>query len=104
MPRGDRTGPNGSGPKTGRALGYCAGNEIVANQDGRDRSFGGGFGHRRGFGDGQGFGGGFGHRRGFGNGQGRAAFTGVSEKTLVQNEINILKDQLVSLEERLKNL
>jgi len=25
MPRGDRTGPLGLGPKTGRAMGYCAG-------------------------------------------------------------------------------
>lgn len=27
MPRGDRTGPEGKGPKTGRGLGHCAGNE-----------------------------------------------------------------------------
>ncbi len=25
MPRGDRTGPMGMGPRTGRAVGYCAG-------------------------------------------------------------------------------
>jgi hypothetical protein len=25
MPRGDRTGPAGQGPRTGRAMGYCAG-------------------------------------------------------------------------------
>jgi len=25
MPRGDRTGPDGKGPKTGRGLGYCNG-------------------------------------------------------------------------------
>ena len=25
MPRGDRTGPGGMGPMTGRAAGYCAG-------------------------------------------------------------------------------
>lgn len=25
MPRGDRTGPAGMGPRTGRAAGYCAG-------------------------------------------------------------------------------
>ncbi|MCK4238634.1 MAG: DUF5320 domain-containing protein, partial [Candidatus Lokiarchaeota archaeon] len=25
MPGGDRTGPGGLGPMTGRALGYCAG-------------------------------------------------------------------------------
>ena len=25
MPKGDRTGPQGMGPKTGRAMGYCTG-------------------------------------------------------------------------------
>ena len=96
MPRGDRTGPNGSGSKTGRALGYCVGNETAGYLENRGQGFGRGFGQRRGFGNGQGFG------RGYG--QGRRSFTDVSEKTLVQNEINILKDQLSSLEERLKNL
>ena len=28
MPRGDRTGPNGMGPMTGRAVGYCSGNPV----------------------------------------------------------------------------
>ena len=27
MPRGDRTGPAGEGPKTGRGMGRCAGNK-----------------------------------------------------------------------------
>ena len=27
MPGGDRTGPRGGGPKTGRGLGYCADND-----------------------------------------------------------------------------
>jgi len=27
MPRGDRTGPLGEGPKTGRQMGFCVGNE-----------------------------------------------------------------------------
>lgn len=29
MPRGDRTGPMGRGPATGRGLGYCGGNEAA---------------------------------------------------------------------------
>lgn len=35
MPRGDRTGPWGNGPKTGRAAGYCAGSPVpgYANPD-----------------------------------------------------------------------
>lgn len=28
MPRGDRSGPVGMGPMTGRRLGYCAGNQV----------------------------------------------------------------------------
>ena len=28
MPRGDRTGPLGQGPMTGRAAGYCTGNAV----------------------------------------------------------------------------
>lgn len=43
MPRGDRTGPDGKGPKTGRGLGYCNGNEeagYLSNQT--PRGVGGG--------------------------------------------------------------
>ena len=28
MPGGDRTGPMGAGPRTGRAAGYCTGNSV----------------------------------------------------------------------------
>jgi len=28
MPRGDRTGPEGMGPKTGRGLGFCSGSSA----------------------------------------------------------------------------
>lgn len=27
MPRGDRSGPSGEGPKTGRGMGYCTDND-----------------------------------------------------------------------------
>lgn len=51
MPRGDRTGPLGQGPKTGRGLGYCAGYSAPGfmNQGfgRRFRGFGRGFGRRR---------------------------------------------------------
>ncbi len=67
MPRGDRTGPWGRGPRTGRAAGYCAGfkapgymNPIPGrNYWGRGRGFGRGRG--RGFGRGWGRGRGFGY-------------------------------------------
>ena len=50
MPGGDRTGPVGMGPMTGRAAGLCAGNSVpgYANPVGRRGFFG--FGRGRGFG------------------------------------------------------
>lgn len=59
MPGGDRTGPEGIGPMTGRAAGYCAGN----NAPGHMNTYGGGGrGFRRNLG---GRGSGFGRRGGF---------------------------------------
>jgi len=49
MPGGDRTGPLGQGPMTGRAAGYCVGNDFpgYAGQGfGRGRGSRGGFGGR----------------------------------------------------------
>ena len=49
MPGGDRTGPQGMGPMTGRGLGYCTGyNSPGYANPGPRRFFGRGFG--RGFG------------------------------------------------------
>ncbi|MGC9359622.1 MAG: DUF5320 domain-containing protein [Anaerolineae bacterium] len=47
MPRGDRTGPAGMGPMTGRGAGYCAGYD----RPGYANPWGGGYGGR-GFGGG----------------------------------------------------
>ncbi len=50
MPGGDRTGPMGAGPMTGRAAGFCAGSSVAgyANPIGGRGFFG--FGRGRGFG------------------------------------------------------
>lgn len=61
MPRGDRTGPWGAGPMTGRAAGYCAGYSVPGFMNPI-----GGYGRRWGRGRGRGFGRGLG--RGFGRG------------------------------------
>jgi hypothetical protein len=61
MPRRDRTGPWGEGPRTGRQMGPCGGG---AQPDTPARP------GWRGFGFGRGFGGGFGPGRGFGLGRG----------------------------------
>jgi hypothetical protein len=51
MPRGDRTGPRGSGPRTGRGAGYCSGSGAPGYANpGPGRGFGMGGG--RGFGGG----------------------------------------------------
>jgi len=95
MPRGDRTGPAGEGPLTGRRMGYCAGYDHPGFNNlerGYGRGFRGGFGHGRGSG--------LGFRHGYGHYY-HESVPDVSEKTLIENEIRILKDQLSSLEERL---
>jgi len=100
MPRGDRTGPFGEGPRTGRQMGYCVGNDhpgfMYQHSGGRGRL---GIGFRGGFGYGGGSGVGF--RHGYGNFNYGGNIADVSEKTMIENEIRILKDQLSSLEERL---
>ncbi|MBN1784444.1 MAG: DUF5320 domain-containing protein [Candidatus Bathyarchaeota archaeon] len=58
MPRGDRTGPWGTGPMTGRAAGYCAGYPVPGYMNPT-----GGYGGGRGRGRGRGWGGGFGRGR-----------------------------------------
>ncbi|HEY61702.1 MAG: DUF5320 domain-containing protein [Anaerolineales bacterium] len=54
MPRGDRTGPLGAGPMTGRRLGYCAGYNMPGYANPINRpNYGWGFrGGRRGWGRG----------------------------------------------------
>ena len=59
MPNGDRTGPEGKGPKTGRGLGRCSGSEQAGRESDQPRQ-----GMGRGLRDGKG------SRRGMGNGQG----------------------------------
>ena len=98
MPGFNRTGPNGQGSMTGRRMGDCASNDNPED--------GGRFNAGRGFG--RGFQGGFAGRRGMGMGQGfrNRNFENipvVSEKTIIENEINSLKDQLSFLEKQLSN-
>ena len=96
MPRGDRTGPNGQGPMTGRGLGPC----------------GRGFGVRRGFGGGRG--------RGFGRGFRWRFFapaypedysydepivlTETEEKKVLEQEVKELREEMKQIEKRLKEL
>jgi len=68
MPGGDRTGPHGDGPMTGRRFGNCVGN------------YGPGFNFSS------------------------EMPTHVSEETLLENEVKILKEHLASLEKQLSDI
>jgi len=57
MPRGDRTGPWGMGPMTGRAAGYCAGYNVPGYANPGPAGYGAGYGGA-GYGYGYGRGGG----------------------------------------------
>ena len=61
MPRGDRTGPIGMGPMTGRGAGYCRGIGEIVFTNAMPRKGNIGFGRGRG----KGFGMGMGWRRGW---------------------------------------
>lgn len=89
MPRGDRTGPMGAGPMTGRAAGYC----VATGAPGL-ATIGGGRGYGMGFGRGRGGGRGFG--RGFGRGGGFPVAGTVAPPTSDQ-ELAVLKQQAEQL-------
>jgi hypothetical protein len=81
MPRGNRTGPMGMGPQTGKAMGFCSGNaEPGFCWPGPGRGFGRGMGIRRGFG----------------------FFS--APQTLPQDELQILKNQAQALADQQKQI
>lgn len=103
MPRGDRTGPEGFGPMSGRGLGYCNGYESPGYTKGIPRG-GRGYGRGRGFGRGPGYGrGNYGwYDRGYSNPE--PAIPTASEKTLIENEIKVVKEHLKNLKKRLTEI
>lgn len=77
MPKFDRTGPLGQGPRTGRSFGSC----------------GGGMGYGRGLGG------------GFGMGYGRRQFfTKKEEKEVLEDELVDLEKEIQAVKERLSEL
>lgn len=108
MPRGDRTGPNGMGPATGRAAGYCAGNGepgfmSAPGSFGRSRFGGRGFGGPWGRG---GRGAGFGYGRGYGWGFGPAYGAGwqTPPPPTADQEREALGAEIEALERRIDYL
>jgi len=104
MPRGDKTGPNGEGPMTGRQQGYCSGNDnpgYAVSGRGLGRGLGGGF--RKGFGRNSEY-----NPRGEprprdGSGRGLRNFSENSDASNYQNNSKIL-EKLGNIEKRLDNL
>jgi len=93
MPQGDRTGPNGQGPMTGRGRGYCAG----FNSPGfMNPGFGRGFGRGRGF------------RARFFQQQVQPiqpqVITENQEKAYLEDELKALKQEMQEIEKRLKEI
>ena len=105
MPGGDRTGPIGRGPMTGRALGFCVGypNPGYSTNPGYSRGFGRGWG--RGFG--RGF---WGRGRGFWwRNYSPAPYYSPSlskeeEKTYFENMLKGLEEEIKDVKERIKEL
>jgi len=111
MPGGDRTGPWGLGPRTGRAAGFCAGYGMPGYMNpipGRGFcGWGGG-----GFGRGMGWGRGFRHRwfwRGgyyyppFAYGA-PAPLSPEDEKAFLQDQLKALNEEMEAVRQRLESL
>ncbi|MFH1875188.1 MAG: DUF5320 domain-containing protein [Pseudomonadota bacterium] len=112
MPRGDGTGPMGQGPKTGKAMGHCAG----FNTPGYLNSGRGLFGAGRGgmpWGGGRGRAWGGGRGRGFAQGFGRGwspapacdyGWDYAPQPISPEDERTYLNDQLVFLEKEIQEI
>ena len=108
MPGGDRRGPSGQGPKTGKGRGLCTGSENT-----RDLNASPGTGFGRGFGRGSGRGFGNGMRNGMrnfkriGRGFGCGFFPGVATQNISnadKNEMEILKQEAQMMENSLDSI
>ncbi len=92
MPRGDRTGPAGQGPMTGRGMGYCAGFNAPGFMNPRPgRGFGRGFGWRA-------------RAMPMVPVQQPVIMTEKQEKQFLEQELNALKEEMKEIEKRLKEL
>ncbi|MCK5828665.1 DUF5320 domain-containing protein [Candidatus Bipolaricaulota bacterium] len=104
MPRGDRTGPSGQGPMTGRGAGLCSGYATpgFANPFGRQRRPWGG-GWQRGMGYGWGVASSY---RGFAPFPGYAVDppTGKLQILALQSEAEHLRTMLAQIESQVRDL
>ncbi len=108
MPFRDRTGPLGLGPRTGRAMGYCAGFGMPGSANPFPGRGGSGFGQDRRVP------GGLGRGRGWrcsyrttgltGMGKGRIWLSTVQPEFTAKDEINVLQDQADFLKRQLEEI
>ena len=104
MPRGDRTGPDGFGPMTGRNLGYCNGYDSPGFTKGTPRG-GAVYRSNRNWGRGSRFGGRMRLQQGYDQPYYPASsYSAQDETKILENEVIVLKDQLKALETRLSEL
>jgi hypothetical protein len=105
MAKGDRTGPMGQGPMTGRALGFCSGYDTPGSTKGFGCGMGRGFGFGRGMGMGRGMGRGFGRNWNSGNAFG-GFHSGFSQSPSINkdDEIKLLKSQIEFLKGSQKDI
>ena len=118
MPRGDRTGPNGMGPMTGRAAGYCAGYSTPGFMNpGGGRGMGMARGFRGGGGGGRGFGRGFGYQYPVNAGYypnvapaaqypvaGEPVYDSGQELEMLKNQAEYMKSSLENIKQRIEDL
>lgn len=107
MPKGDRTGPQGLGPMTGRRAGYCAGYPVPGYMNPIPAR--GGFGFGRGWGRGRrGYGRGWGQGLGFGQGAYPNAYGNPNlgyaygGKITPAEEAGLLREQAQTMQEEIK--
>ena len=85
MPQGDKTGPNGQGPMTGRRMGFCAGSNAPGFMTGCRRGMGRGFGRQQAFMQPQ-------------------VITESQEKEILKQELEAIKAEQTEIEAQLKKL
>jgi len=107
MPAGDRTGPIGQGPVTGRRLGYCSGFDSPGFAKEAGYGMGRGFGYGRGmrYGRGMGFARGGGRGRGFwGFNSGNMPANPMMQTMSREEEIKYLKSEADALKRSQKDI
>jgi len=114
MPGGDRRGPQGLGPMTGRGTGYCAGYPVPGHMNPvGGRGFGYGYGRGRGRGQGRGRGrsfgrGAFAYQEAYGypypEYPGGNEMPAKDEAAMLKEEARVMQDEIKSINARIKEL